>query len=400
MSDGMGTAFSSELVLEENEPGNDYGVTAKTSADIDTIMKKFMGINRYIKMPVLPYDGIHHIDMHIKLLDEETLLVGEYPAGVADGPQIEANLQYVLSNYMSPFGTPYKVVRVTMPPGSNGNYPDHQPWWDAGEYRTYTNAVFVNKTVLLPVYEEQYDTTALRIWREALPGYNVVGINANAPIQASGAIHCITHSVGVHDPLLITHQPLRDQPYIPNATYTVAADVKHRSGINSVTLYYRTDTTQPYSSTPMYIGFVGDTWFADIPHQGNNVTIYYYVHAEAVSGKTQNRPIVAPDGYWKFRVSEDISGTNNPNAANNQMLDVFPNPARAITCVPINVQMPTDGYLGIYDVWGRCLQTLHNGTFDAGKQQFFFDASVFSAGVYFIQWQTPQGIQYQRVVVR
>ena len=45
------------------------------------------------------YDGIHHIDMHMKLLDESTLLVSEYPTGVADGPQIEANLQYVLSNF-------------------------------------------------------------------------------------------------------------------------------------------------------------------------------------------------------------------------------------------------------------------------------------------------------------
>ena len=35
-------------------------------------------------MPTLPYDGIHHIDMHMKLLDEETLLVSEYPDGVAD----------------------------------------------------------------------------------------------------------------------------------------------------------------------------------------------------------------------------------------------------------------------------------------------------------------------------
>lgn len=36
-----------------------------------------MGIERYIKMQTLPYDGIHHIDMHMKLLDEETLLVGQ-----------------------------------------------------------------------------------------------------------------------------------------------------------------------------------------------------------------------------------------------------------------------------------------------------------------------------------
>jgi hypothetical protein len=79
--------------LQEN-PG-------KTEAEIDTIMKKYLGINRYIKMETLPYDVIHHIDMHMKLLNEETLLVGEYPPGVADGPQIEANLQYILNNFQT-----------------------------------------------------------------------------------------------------------------------------------------------------------------------------------------------------------------------------------------------------------------------------------------------------------
>jgi agmatine deiminase len=118
MVDGFGTAFASKLILEENEPGNVYGVTAKTEAEIDTIVKKFHGVTRYIKMDVLPYDGIHHIDMHIKLLDEETLLVGEYPTGISDGPQIEANLQYVLSNFNSVYGTPYKVIRIPMPPSS------------------------------------------------------------------------------------------------------------------------------------------------------------------------------------------------------------------------------------------------------------------------------------------
>ena len=33
--------------------------------------------------------------MHMKLLNEETLLVAEYPEGLSDGPQIEENLQYI-----------------------------------------------------------------------------------------------------------------------------------------------------------------------------------------------------------------------------------------------------------------------------------------------------------------
>ena len=139
MADGNGTGFSSKLILTDN--------AGKTEAEIDTIMNKFMGINRYVLMTTLPYDAIHHIDMHMKLLDEETILVGQYPAGVADGPQIESNVQYILANYQSCYGRPYKIVRIPMPPDASGKYPDNN-----GDYRTYTNSVFVNKTVIVPIY--------------------------------------------------------------------------------------------------------------------------------------------------------------------------------------------------------------------------------------------------------
>ena len=107
MSDGFGTGFSSRLVVDENGPGGFFNPTSKTEAEIDTLMKQFMGIKTYVTMPVLPYDGIHHIDMHMKLLDEETLLVGEYPFGIADGPQIEQNISYIQQNFTSVFSTIY-----------------------------------------------------------------------------------------------------------------------------------------------------------------------------------------------------------------------------------------------------------------------------------------------------
>ena len=209
MSDGLGNAFASELILEENAPGNPYGVSAKTEAQIDGIMNAYMGVENYIKMPILPYDVIHHIDMHMKLLDEETLLVSEYPEGVADGPQIEANIDYVLSNFSSVFGTPYKVKWIPAPPSSGGSYPD-----TGGYYRTFTNAVFVNGTVMVPTYRPEVDTPALAQWQEMLPGYNIVGIDVDNPgenlIASLGAIHCITHTIGVDEPLWIVHQPLAE----------------------------------------------------------------------------------------------------------------------------------------------------------------------------------------------
>jgi agmatine/peptidylarginine deiminase len=383
MSDGLGTAFSSELVLDENP--------TLSSAQIDTIMNKFMGISRYIKMETLPYDGIHHIDMHMKLLDEQTLLVGQYPQGVSDGPQIEANLQYVLSTYNSYFGTPYKVIRVPQPPQSNGLYPS-----SGGDYLTYANAVFVNKTVLVPTYYAQYDTTALRIWRESLPGYRIVGINCNSTIQASGAIHCITHSIGVDDPLLITHQEL-DNTSNTTTPYQVDAQILHKSGIATATLYYSTDTTQPYTSVPMTLALPGNTWTGFIPAYQAGTRIYYYIHAQAVSGKQQVRPIVAPEGTWSF----DVVGPASVNETQSFTLKpIYPNPSKGITCIPLSLSNAAKGKIALYDMLGHELAVIFEGEMAAGEKNYFINTRDIASGVYMVVVQTEEGRMTQRLLVR
>jgi len=289
MTDGHGTGFSSNLILDEN-PG-------KTESQINLILNKFMGLDRYIKMQTLPYDDIHHIDMHMKLLDEETLLVGQYPLGVADGPQIEANLQYILNNFLTCYGRPYKVVRIPMPP-ENGQYPP------SGDYRTYTNSIIVNKTVIVPTYELQYDTTALRIYREAMPGYRVVGINSNTIITSLGAIHCITKEVGVDEPVYISH-PKISVEIVSADPIEVKAFIKTKSGVSNASVYWTTDTTQNFSVLPMTSISV-DTFTAFIPVQPNGTEVFYYISAVAISGRTITKPLTAPEGYYHFKVSNIV----------------------------------------------------------------------------------------------
>lgn len=397
MSDGNGTAFASELILEENEAGNPYFVTVKTEQDIDNIMSDFMGLDRYIKMTVLPYDDIHHIDMHMKLLDEETLLVSEYPTGVADGPQIEANLQYVLSTFNSMFGTPYKVIRIPAPPSTGGSYPDN-----GGYYRTYANQVFINKTVLLPTYREEYDTTAMRILQDAMPGYNIVGIDVDNGgqnlISLSGAIHCITHTIGVEDPMLITHQPLEDT-YETVIPYQVSAEIKHRSGIASATCYYSTTQGGPYSQVPMVYSGTGDTYITNIPAQPAGTHIYYYVEGTANSGKVQVRPIVAPDGYWEFEVLA-LTDVTELEANGVQFMNVYPNPASAITCIPLRVAQDTKGSIELLDITGKVIKTIHNGQIPMGESNYFFNARGMSSGTYFVRVNAEGYQLVKKVMVR
>lgn len=288
MCDGLGTGFSSKLVLNENN--------TKTEAQIDGIMNKFMGINRYLKMDVLPYDIIHHIDMHLKLLDEETLLVGEYPSNIADGPQIENNIQYIVNNFNTAFGNKYKIVRIPMPPDANNKYPDND-----GNYRTFTNAIFLNKTILVPIYELKYDTIALNIYKKNLPGYKVIGIDCNEIISESGALHCITKTIGVSDPLLIAHPRLRDIYFeIPQS---VIAKIQHRTGIKEAHLYYRTDTLQEYLQVSMALNDPeNDIWTAQIPALPFGKTVYYYLDATANSGRFQVRPLTAPNAGFSYQI--------------------------------------------------------------------------------------------------
>lgn len=383
MVDGFGTAFASELVLDENDGFGNYNLSypIHTEEEIDAIHAQFMGIERYIKMPVLPYDGIHHIDMHMKLLDEETLLVGEYPDGVADGPQINANIEYVLSHYLSKWDTPYRVIRIPMPPSVQGNYPDNN-----GAYRTYTNGVFVNKTIIIPTYREQYDTTAIRIWQEACPGYRIVGVdcdnnNANL-ISLGGAIHCITHTVAAQHPLLISHQPLKDVPYNSTTTsYEVHAYMNHADGLAEAKLYWRTAGSESFQEVTLSSPD-GKNWYGYIPAQPAGTVVQYYLYGRATTGKEQWRPMPAPEGYWKFKISDETVSVEELSIS--VFNRVFPNPASAITCIELNIPRACDAKLFITDVTGRTVLTIKDGTFENGSSKHFIDAGQLVAGLYHV----------------
>lgn len=405
MSDGMGTAFSSKLVLAENGDINNYGQSNHSESAVDGIMKAFMGIDRYLKMEALPYDGIHHIDMHMKLLDEQTLLVGKYPEGRSDGPQIEANIQYVLSQ-LSTFGSPYKVVRIPMPPYFGNQHPPFPG--NSYLYPTYTNSVFVNKTILMPKYEQALDKVAQETYEKALPGYKVVPLDCRQIVYDGGAIHCITKEIGTKDPLLIQHKPLEAvaQGAVFPAAYPLEASLQHRSGIVSAKVWYTTDSSAAvWQSANLTRSAHPDSlkyWRGSIPrHEIQELAgkpIYYYLEANAQSGKTQVRPLPAPKGWWKFFVvPETVESTEAPTA---KLLDIYPNPAAVITCIPVSLSQRAKGTLRIFNALGTEVQTVFNGQFPSGQTNYFIDASHYAPGVYFAALQAGGKMALKKIVVR
>ena len=308
MTDGHGTGFSSELIIRENP--------SLTESQIDSIKLAFMGIDRYIKMDELPFDNISHLDMHMKLLDEETLLVAEFPEGISDGPYIESNLNWLLENYQTCYERDYKVVRIPMVPSPIGNYPPQ------AHYRTFTNSLILNDLVLVPQYHQTVlNDEAIEIYQQAMPGYDIVGIDMENVISASGAIHCITREIAATDPIFISHAPIREVDF--NATeYPVEAQITNANGIISASVFYRIGEQEEFTEIPMTEQ--SDVYVASIPVQACNTVIDYFISATNPN-KTITKPLVAPENHWSFEaVHAPVNfAVSNSSADLNEELTFF-----------------------------------------------------------------------------
>ncbi|HPS66168.1 MAG TPA: agmatine deiminase family protein, partial [Ignavibacteria bacterium] len=277
------------------------------------------------------------------------------------------------------------------PPSTSGQYPP------SGDYFTYTNSLIVNKTVIVPIYGLSQDTTALRIYREAMPGYKVYGILCNSIIPSLGAIHCITKEIGVYEPVFISHSGIRSATTaMPN--YEVKAFIQSKSGISNAKCYWTTDTTAGF--TPITMTAASDTFKAYIPQKPANTKIYYYIEATSVSGKSICKPMTAPSGNYRFTVTQPtIAGEEGTLPEKFALSQNYPNPFNPSTV--INFSIPKNGFvsLKIYDVLGREISSLVNEFRHAGKYSVEFNASNLASGIYFYRITAGEFSDIKKMVI-
>lgn len=371
MVDGFGTAFSSRLVVEENP--------RLTEPRIDSILLRYCGVTRFVKMTDLLYDGIHHIDMHMKLLDEETLLVGRYPVNTSDYATIETTVDS-LRALLDCYGRPYRILRVPMPPNLLGGYPPNS------SYFTYTNALIVNRSLLVPVYGFPLDAQALEIYRAAMPGYTLVGFDCNDIIPSSGAIHCIAKEIGVADPVLIAHAPLGDTTDTLR-DYRIDAAITARAGVDSAFLFWRRGSTGAFARAPLAES--GGRYSVFIPHQPSGTRVEYYLRVNTKSGRTTTKPLVAPAGTFAFHVVDsartEISADIAVPAA--RLFQSYPNPvaAGATAVIPYSISRRSHVTLEIFDLFGVELERLYEGTTEPGVYTALWRSRSPRHGLFFIR---------------
>ena len=168
MADTAGNCFCSEGVLMYNGVGE---------TQLKAYFEDYYGCTSLHIMKTLANEGTTHIDMQMKLVDDDTVLVGEYGAN-------QDYQNYLITNQNAAYfdGLGYDVVRMPMPKNSDG------------VFRTFINSLFVNGVNMVPVYsiDKAKEAEALALWEQVMPTWQHVPMNADDVIQMAGAIHCIT----------------------------------------------------------------------------------------------------------------------------------------------------------------------------------------------------------------
>jgi agmatine/peptidylarginine deiminase len=180
LSNGDGLCITTTALLDSNA-GRDLDENG-----ICQILHTYFGARQTVFLEPLIGESTGHVDMFAVFLSRETVVVGSYDPLVdpVNAAVLDRNAAY-LAQIRTRRG-PLRVVRVPMPDNSDG------------VWRSYTNTIFANGVLMVPVYTDADATlqdVALDSFRRHLPGWKVVPIDAKDTIRCGGALHCISKSI-------------------------------------------------------------------------------------------------------------------------------------------------------------------------------------------------------------
>ncbi len=188
LSNGRGLCLLSTRVINRN--------AHYLEMEPDQTMANFaalLGFETLSMVPPLKGESTGHADMFCAFVRPNLLVVGSY--NPADDLENATQLDQIVEGFKD-FPTldgPLQVERIPMP--------DHND----GVWRTYTNIVFANGVLLVPIYPDycpDLDEEALALYRRLLPDRRVVGIDASRLIKMNGALRCITMNIPRGSPII------------------------------------------------------------------------------------------------------------------------------------------------------------------------------------------------------
>ncbi len=335
MTDGMGVSASTDLVLTQN---SNY-----TLDQINAIVNEYLGISTYHILDDPLTIELDHIDCWEKFLAVDKVLILSVPASHPDYSRLEQAAEY-FKTHISSYGTPYQVVRVYI---------------SGSDLEAYTNALILNNKVLVPLSETANDSSALSVYKSAMPGYEVVGFTGPPPSgwYPHDAIHCRTKGIPDRGMLYIGHKPLHDTIIDTGNGYCIEAAIipysKQALIADSCVVMWKTDTQTIYTTVKMS-PLSGDTFRAVIPSLGKHADLSYYIQAADESGRREKHPCIgAPDPHTFYGLYKNSSISITQGIYNTLVCTSYPNPFRKKTVITYTLaSKSTNATLSIFNTRG------------------------------------------------
>lgn len=388
MTDGFGRLFYSTVVTDVNTSGTVHNPAWTAEQTTDTMRVLFNASNIH-ELRTLECDGgTGHIDLYLKLMDEQTLFVAEYPKEMKsqDKQIIEDNYQY-LTTLKTAYNRPFRIFRVPLPTGDNGKYNDTTCTQINNDARSFVNGLTVNKTFIYPGYADgtngnraQTDSVT-NLFKYLLPGYNIYPVDARSMSMYGGELHCITMQIPDENPVLFWHpsidglQPLKQ-------SFSILAKISSAKGIQQAECKWRKrgavswNTVLLTDSSGYFTGTITD------PSITESDKIEYYLSATAGS-KTAVKPITAPKGFYTIYFRTGVGMDENRIAEKPYLFGAYPNPANNQITLPFYAMHDGDeAKLEIRDIHGKILSDISVKA-RYGLNNTGVDISGFENGIYF-----------------
>lgn len=262
MSDGRGMAASTTLVQTEN--------SSQSLSQINANMQNYLGVTDYQLFTDPNSTYIGHIDCWAKLLDVDKVIIRSVPSSHAQYAQIEA-VAADFASRTSSWGTPYRIFRVYTP--------SDEP---------YSNAFILNNKIIVPQTGSVNDAAALQTYRNAMPGYSVIGMTGSW--LSTDAIHCRVNSIPDEEMVFVNHIPLQNIASNQN----ISLDLAIRSNItidSSLTrVAYRHSSISPWQYASVTQS-ANNLWQASISTPEYGDTLFYAITATNTAGKSSSIPL-------------------------------------------------------------------------------------------------------------
>ena len=281
MQDGRGVGVSDDIVYTQSNTF--VGLSEET---VNQRMKDYLGIDPYHVTIDPQGDYIAHVDCWGKFLAPDKIIIAKVPSTHEQYDEYEEVASYFAGTECC-WGYPYKVYRVDIPVTKKDQI------HDADKIAPYTNSLIVNKTVFVPISSQtsaDYNNAALAVYREAMPGYEIIGINYSG-WKNTDALHCRTRDIMDFNMLFVDHRNVLFGEQAYQASYPITAKFIAYSGdnITETKLHYSINGGA-YTTVDMQQVGTTDEYTGNITGVKTGDVVRYYITGKDNSNRICAQP--------------------------------------------------------------------------------------------------------------